>query len=140
MSVTDSQPDHFFYDGTCGLCHGAVKFAMKRDPAGTAFRFAPLQGSTFQALIDSERRVQIPDSVVILTEGGEILARSDATIRILRRIGGAWGLLGNAGAIIPRPIRDAAYNFVAGIRYRIFGRKSDLCPVMTPDQRRRFDP
>jgi predicted DCC family thiol-disulfide oxidoreductase YuxK len=43
-------------------------------------------------------------------------------------------------AVIPRPLRDAVYNFVARIRYRIFGRKTDLCPVMKPDERRRFDP
>jgi predicted DCC family thiol-disulfide oxidoreductase YuxK len=59
---------------------------------------------------------------------------------MLRRIGGAWRAVGNAIAIVPRPIRDAGYNAVAAVRYRLFGRKDDLCPVMTPDQRRRFDP
>jgi predicted DCC family thiol-disulfide oxidoreductase YuxK len=41
---------------------------------------------------------------------------------------------------VPRAIRDAAYNAIATVRYRIFGRKQDLCPVMTPDERKRFDP
>jgi predicted DCC family thiol-disulfide oxidoreductase YuxK len=140
MAAGDSQPDHIFYDGTCALCHTAVKFAMKRDPAGTEFRFAPLQGSTYQAMIDPARRARIPDSLVVFTNSGEVLIRSDAVIRMLRRIGGAWRAVGNAIAIVPRPIRDAGYNAVAAVRYRLFGRKDDLCPVMTPDQRRRFDP
>ncbi|MGC1383355.1 MAG: DCC1-like thiol-disulfide oxidoreductase family protein [Candidatus Acidiferrales bacterium] len=140
MAAADSQPDHILYDGTCALCHGAVKFAMKRDPSGSEFRFAPLQGSTCQTLIDPARRAQIPDSFVVLKNSGELLIRSDAAVQILRRIGGGWRALGNIVAIVPRPIRDAAYNAVAAVRYRIFGRKDDLCPVMTPDQRRRFDP
>jgi predicted DCC family thiol-disulfide oxidoreductase YuxK len=132
--------DYLFYDGTCGLCHGAVKFAMKRDPDGTLFRLAPLQGTTFERLIDPATRAAIPDSLVMLTSGGDVLLRSDATIYLLRRIGGGWSALGAAIAIVPRAIRDAAYNAIATVRYRIFGRKQDLCPVMTPDERKRFDP
>ena len=132
--------DHLFYDGRCGLCHGAVKFAMKRDPGATLFRFAPLQSTTFERLIDSATRAAVPDSLVILTSGGDVLVRSDATIHLLRRIGGGWGALGGAIAMLPRAIRDAAYNAVAAVRDRIFGRKQDLCPVMTPEERKRFDP
>jgi predicted DCC family thiol-disulfide oxidoreductase YuxK len=140
MPDAASPPDHLFYDGTCGLCHGAVKFAMKHDAAGRAFRFAPLQGPTFKRLIDPATRAQLPDSVVILTSGGGVLARSDAAIHILRRVGGGWAMLGDLLAIVPRAIRDAAYDAVAAMRYRIFGRKQDLCPVMRADQRERFDP
>jgi predicted DCC family thiol-disulfide oxidoreductase YuxK len=133
-------PDHLFYDGNCALCHGAVKFAMKHDADGSIFRFAPLQGPTYQRLIDPARRAALPDSVVILTSSGEVLTRSDATVRMLQRIGGGWGTLGAIIGAIPRPLRDAAYNAVAATRYRIFGRKADLCPVMTPEERKRFDP
>ena len=38
-------PDLLFYDGTCGLCHRAVTFALARDPDGSRFRFAALQGA-----------------------------------------------------------------------------------------------
>jgi len=131
--------DYLFYDGTCGLCHGAVKFAMKHDTGGTLFRFAPLQGTTFERCIGPATRAGIPDSLVILTSGGDVLVRSDATIHLLRRIGGVWSALGGAIALLPRAIRDAAYNAIAAVRYRIFGRKGDLCPVMTPEERKRFD-
>jgi predicted DCC family thiol-disulfide oxidoreductase YuxK len=43
-------------------------------------------------------------------------------------------------AVIPRPLRDVLYDFVARIRYRVFGRCDDLCPVVPPDLRARFDP
>lgn len=34
-----------------------MKFALKRDRGGRAFRFAPLQGETFLARVAAERRV-----------------------------------------------------------------------------------
>ena len=132
--------DVLFYDGHCALCHGTVKFVMKRDRTGTAFRFAPLQGETFQALVPVEQRAGLPDSIVIRTTDGALLARSDATVRILRRLGGVWRILGAILAAIPRGLRDAVYDFIARIRYRVFGKRDDLCPIVPPALRERFDP
>ena len=42
--------------------------------------------------------------------------------------------------VIPRPLRDVVYQLVARIRYRVFGRRDDLCPVVPPGLRTRFDP
>jgi predicted DCC family thiol-disulfide oxidoreductase YuxK len=133
-------PNHLFYDGTCALCHRAVKFALRHDAIVRAFRFAPLQGSTFERLIHPATRASLPDSMVILTSSGEVLTRSDAALELLRHAGGAYSVLSRALGIVPRPVRDAAYNAVAAVRYKIFGRTTDLCPVMTPQQRERFDP
>jgi predicted DCC family thiol-disulfide oxidoreductase YuxK len=128
-----------FYDGHCGLCHGAVKFAVKRDRGGRAFRFAPLQGPTFEARVPSERRAGLPDSIIVLTNEGTLLARSDAVLHILRRLGGGWKVLAGVLAVVPRGLRDAAYDFIARIRYSIFGKRDDLCPIVPPDLRARFD-
>jgi len=40
---------------------------------------------------------------------------------------------------LPRTIRDAAYDFVAPIRYRIFGTRDDMCPIVFMELRSRFD-
>jgi predicted DCC family thiol-disulfide oxidoreductase YuxK len=129
-----------FYDGHCGLCHGAVKFVLRRDRTGHAFRFAPLQGPTFEARVPAERRAGLPDSIVVLTNEGALLVRSDAFLHILRRLGGGWKTLAGALALIPRALRDAAYDFIARIRYSVFGKRDDLCPIVPPDLRARFDP
>lgn len=133
-------PETLFYDGTCGLCHRAVKFVLRRDPAGEFFRFAPLQGSTFEAVIPIAERAGLPDSIVVRTLEGALLARSDAVIHILRRLGGGWNSVGSFVAAIPRTIRDAGYDFIARIRYRIFGRRVDYCPIVPPEWRARFLP
>jgi predicted DCC family thiol-disulfide oxidoreductase YuxK len=65
-----------------------------------------------------------------------VLERSDAAIAIARGLKAPWTLLGVA-RIIPRPIRDALYRFVARNRYRWFG-KRDTCMVPTAELRARF--
>ena len=131
--------DRIFYDGVCGLCQGYIRFLVKRDRAGDKFRYAPLQGTTFEALVPPDRRRSLPDSLVVLTNDGRLLVRSDGVIRILRWLGGFWGVVAGAISVIPRPIRDAVYNFVARIRYRVFGKRKNVCPVTPPDLRARFD-
>ena len=140
MPPTAPQAEMLFYDGHCALCHRTVKFVLKHDRSGKAFRFAPLQGPTFQACVPADRRSGLPDSIVVLTGQGALLVRSNAFLHILRRLGGGWKMLAGMLAVIPRPVRDAAYNFIARIRYRIFGTREDWCPVVPPDLRARFDP
>jgi len=129
-----------FYDGHCGLCHRTVKFALKHDRSRNAFRFAPLQGPTFQALVPADRRAGLPDSIVVLTQSGELLVRSNAFLHILRRLGWGRRILADVLSVVPRPARDVVYDFVARIRYRIFGKSDELCPIVPPDLRKRFDP
>jgi predicted DCC family thiol-disulfide oxidoreductase YuxK len=131
--------DRVFYDGVCGLCQGYIRFLIRRDRAGDKFRYAPLQGTTFEALVPVERRRNLPDSLVVVRSDGRLLIRSDGVIHILRRLGGFWGFISGAISIIPRPVRDAVYDFVASIRYRIFGKRKNVCPVTPPDLRARFD-
>ena len=134
-----ANPEILFYDGHCALCHGAVKFVLKHDHSA-AFRFAPLQGTTFESRIPPERRAALPDSVIILTREGNLLARSDAFLHLLRRLGGGWKILAGIFSVIPRPLRDAVYNGIARIRYHVFGRRDELCPIVPAEIRMRFDP
>jgi predicted DCC family thiol-disulfide oxidoreductase YuxK len=129
-----------FYDGHCALCHGAVKFVLRHDRSANAFRFAPLGGETFQSRVPASERASLPDSVVVLTGDGRLLVRSDAFVHILRRLGGAQKVLGGTLAVIPLSVRDLAYNFIARIRYRVFGRRDEVCPLVPPELRDRFDP
>jgi predicted DCC family thiol-disulfide oxidoreductase YuxK len=132
--------EYLFYDGHCGLCHRAVKFVLKHDRSGRAFRFAPLQGETFAARVPAERRAGLPDSIVVLTDDGSLLVRSAAFLHILRRLGGGWVAVASVLGVIPRGLRDFVYDLVARIRYRVFGRRDDVCPIVPPELRARFDP
>lgn len=123
------------FDGVCNLCNGSVQFILKRDPEGQ-FRFASLQSPAGQDLLARfgiDR--SIVDSVVLLEEDGWH-KESDAALRIAHRLGGVWKVL-TVFRLIPRPLRDAAYRFIARHRYRWFGR-TETCWLPTPDLRARF--
>lgn len=123
-----------FFDGVCNLCNGAVSFLIDHDPSHR-LRFASLQGATFAAL--SRERPDLPglDSFV-LWNGREVYVRSSAALRALHALGWPWRLFA-ALLAVPRPLRDAVYDFIARRRYRWFGR-SDTCRVATPELRARF--
>ena len=121
------------FDGVCNLCNASINFVIDRD-AEAVFRFAPLQSDVGRALV-SGCEVKGEDSIV-LVEDGRCYVRSDAALRIARRLDGAWRLLGVL-RVVPRPLRDAAYRIIARNRYRWFGRQ-ESCRLPTPDLRARF--
>lgn len=133
------------FDGVCNLCNGAVTFIIDRDRAAT-FSFAPLQSEFARSMLraagehDSADAV---DSIVLLEpdpdEGPErvrVYRRSAAALRIVRHLDGAWPLLG-ALRIVPAPIADRLYDWIARNRYRWFGRQ-ESCRVPTPELAARF--
>jgi predicted DCC family thiol-disulfide oxidoreductase YuxK len=139
MTTTDgAEPLWLFYDGGCGLCHRAVRFVLRRDPAGTGFRYAPIGGGTFEELVAPEARAALPDSVLLRGPSGQLWTRSDAVVQILRHIGGLWALLGVLLWLVPRPLRDYGYDRVAACRRRWFAPPKQACPILPPELRARF--
>jgi predicted DCC family thiol-disulfide oxidoreductase YuxK len=132
-------PDHVFYDGDCGFCHGTVRFLASRDAAG-AFRFAPLFGPTFERLVPEPARAALPDSLIVHTGDGRLLVRGDAVLHTLRRLGGGWRLLAGLLSLLPRGLRDAGYDAFARVRKRWFAKPTDACPVPPGSLRARLDP
>ena len=135
-----SGPDTLFYDGTCNLCHRTVRFVLAADTSGGVGRFAPLDSEACRATLSEEQQKTLPDSVVVHGSDGSVFIRSDAIVRILRRLGGVWKFLGGVLLAIPRPVRDRGYDFIASIRYRVFGRAQEACPILPPGYRRRWLP
>ena len=124
------------FDGVCNLCNGAVAFVIRRDRRAR-FRFAPLQSPAADALLASHgvARDGLPDSFV-LVEDGRVHLRSTAALRVARGLRFPWPLLA-AFLLVPRCLRDPAYDLVARNRYRWFGRR-DECMVPTAELQARF--
>jgi predicted DCC family thiol-disulfide oxidoreductase YuxK len=126
------------FDGVCHLCHGAVRFIVRRD-AHEVFRFASLQSDIGQTLAarhgvgDLAHRV----NTVVLLEDGQAYFKSSAILRIARRLRFPWWLAYWLGRLLPRPVRDALYDWVAQHRYRWFG-KSEECLLPTAALRARL--
>ena len=128
-----------FYDGGCGLCHRAVRFAIAHDADGSRFRFASLDSESVRRRVPAASRAGLPDSIVALTPDGTLLVRSAAVMHVLERVGGGWKVMGRLLRLVPRAVRDAGYDAVARVRYLLFRRPAEACPVTPPELRARFE-
>lgn len=128
-----------FYDGTCGLCHGAVRFVLRFDRRAH-FYFAPLQGETFTQLIDARTAATLPDSLVLRTQDACLRTRSAAVLGIAAALEPPWNALGRALGLIPETWLDRLYDCIARLRQRFFRRPASLCPIVPAELRSRFLP
>lgn len=123
------------FDGVCRFCHGSVVWIVRRDRAGV-FRFAALQSDAGRAVLARAGVAgELPDSVVLVDERG-VHVRTDAALGIARGLGLPWSLAGVL-RVLPRGVRDWAYNAFARRRYRWFGR-TEACLVPTAEIAARF--
>ena len=133
--VEESAHPVLLFDGVCNLCNGSVQFILRRDPEAR-FRFASLQSAVGQRYLDELRIGRQALDSMILIEGGRWFRESDAALRIARLLPGPWKMLG-LFRLLPRPLRDRLYRFIARNRYRWFG-KRESCWLPTPELRGRF--
>ena len=123
------------FDGVCNLCNRWVQFLLPRDRSGV-FQFAHCQSEYGGAVLDRLGESRDDPSTVVLIDGDKVYLRSTAVLRALAALGGVWqGML--LLLIIPRPLRDTAYTFIARRRYRWFGR-TEQCVVPEPGWQERF--
>ncbi|MFM2269747.1 MAG: hypothetical protein RL757_3188 [Bacteroidota bacterium] len=125
-----------FFDGVCNLCNGAVQFIIARD-AHAKLRFAALQSDAAAQIFKNQHAQHIDFKSIILLENDKIYDRSTAALRIAKNMDGFWKLL-YIFIIVPKPIRDAVYNFIAQNRYRWFGQQNE-CWLPTADLKKRFE-
>ena len=118
------QPDSHIvvFDGMCNLCSAVVDFISARDPRN-AFTFVPMQSPRGQQLLKAHGvSIDRVDTFLLIRNGGA-LVRSDAAIAIAAELRRPWNLLATL-RLVPRPIRDRVYSFVASYRYRWFGKRA----------------
>lgn len=139
MRETVSNPI-VLYDGVCGLCNRGVRFLLKRD-RHDQLRFASLQSDFANTILGRHGiAAGVLDTIYVVTDYDQpsenLRARSDAACFLARTIGGIWSVL-TLLEILPRWVRDGAYNLVARHRYRFFG-KHDSCPVLEGPDKTKF--
>lgn len=140
-SPRSAPPAWVLFDGRCGLCDGFVRWLVRRDRR-RLLRYGALEGRRAAEVRARHPALPDADETVVLVErpgsdGERVRVRSDAALALLARLGGAWRLAAGLGRLVPPPLRDAAYRFVARRRRRWFGRL-DACRVPAPAERALF--
>ena len=123
------------FDGDCNFCDANVQFIIKRDPYAH-FHFTSLQSDKGQELIKKHAIPADVDSLVLI-ENNKAYTRSTAALHIAKKLDGLWHLL-FLFILIPSPIRDGVYNYIAKNRYSWFGKKESSCALPSPEMRKRF--
>ncbi|MDB5328221.1 MAG: thiol-disulfide oxidoreductase [Phycisphaerales bacterium] len=123
------------FDGLCGLCDRSVDFIIRHD-RHHRFTFSPLQSPAGQAAIRRAGLTEQYFDSIVLIDGNTLYTHSDAVLNIARRLGWPWKLVYGL-ILIPRPLRDWGYRFIARHRYQWFG-KREACRIPTPAERAQF--
>ena len=126
-----------FFDGGCGFCHGYIKFLLAEDKHAQ-FQFSPLNGVHFQNTIDEKIRGTLPTTLLVVTDEGSLLMKSDAVIHSLSRLGGLWGVIGLALTLIPKLMRDKGYDLVGSVRLKLMQKPNSVCPILDRSLSSRF--
>lgn len=123
------------FDAQCLLCNGWVRFLLRHDRRGV-FRFASMQGETGQALLAQAGLELTGLQTLLLVDGQRSWQHTAAILRVLHALGWPWRLAWIAW-LVPAPLRDTAYRWIARNRYRVFGR-ADTCLLPPPGHAARF--
>ncbi|KRD27359.1 hypothetical protein ASE39_03525 [Acidovorax sp. Root267] len=123
------------FDGQCLLCNGWVQFLLRHDPA-QRIRFASIQSAVGQQLLARAGLKVDGLQTLLVIDGDRSWQHTAAILRVLHALGWPWRLAW-VGWLVPAPLRDALYRWVARNRYRIWGR-SDTCMVPSPETAARF--
>jgi predicted DCC family thiol-disulfide oxidoreductase YuxK len=132
--VEVAEPPIVFYDGVCGMCDSFVSFVLAKDRRGL-LRVAPLQGETARRMLGEPEPDPAGWSLVLVAEG-RTYTKSDAVLETAGWMGLPWSVM-RAARLVPRPLRDFVYRFVARRRYRIFG-KREACRIPAASEAARF--
>ena len=132
-SPVESDHPIILYDGVCNLCTNSVQFVIQRD-ARKQFRFASLQSSVAENYLENQEQDRLASMVLIVDN--HVYRQSTAALLTAKKLDGFWPIL-SVFLLIPRPIRDVIYRWIAKHRYQVLGKK-EHCWKPTPEMADRF--
>ena len=124
--MLDPNRDVLLLDGECGLCHRLALFMEPKLGPGVDIAYRPIKSDDAQNLIIKLPEWQQKADSVYLLRSGRSYVRSAAVIRCLLYLRWYWKMWFLILWVIPLPIRDMVYRFVAKYRHLIFN-KPEYC-------------
>ena len=119
------------FDGECVMCSAGARMLIRFDRE-VRFKLGTIQSPEGKQLLAWHGLPPDAPDTFILSEGAQLYVRSTAYVRILWRLNLLLRIVAICLWIVPRPLRDMTYNWVARNRFRCFGRQSS-CAVISPE-------
>lgn len=125
----------WLFDNACVLCSRAVRYVLKHERKPD-IRFVAIKSGEGREIaarhgIDPEN-----PATFLFIENEVTLEKSNGVLALLKHVGGPARILSLA-RVLPRPIRDFAYDLIARNRYRLFG-TTNFCRAPDGAELRRF--
>ena len=118
------------FDGECVMCSAGARMLIRFDRE-VRFKLGTIQSPEGKQLLAWHGLPPDAPDTFILSEGAQLYVRSTAYVRILWRLNLLLRIVAICLWIVPRPLRDMTYNWIARNRFRWFGRQSS-CAVISP--------
>jgi len=107
------------FDGACVLCNRSVDFLLKTDRKNR-LKFASLQSNIAASILKPIKYQPLTENTIIFIDEGRLFLKSTAVLRIAGYLGFPYSAIA-IFRIIPRPLRDGIYDFIARNRVKWFG-------------------
>ncbi|XP_043724113.1 uncharacterized protein YuxK [Telopea speciosissima] len=132
------QPGVVIYDGVCHLCHSGVKWVIRVDKH-RKIKFCCLQSKTAEPYLRlcGLDREDVLRRFVFIEGPGLYHQASTAALKVASHLPLPYSAL-SALLIIPTPLRDAIYDYIAKRRYNWFGKEEDCIVLQEQEMLERF--
>jgi len=105
------EPATIVIDGDCSLCTRASHYGMRHATPGL-LRFVASQTDEGAALLRQHGLEAVADDTMVAVVSPRAFVRSAAIVQVAKRLRWPWRAQA-AVWLVPRPLRDAAYRWVA---------------------------
>ncbi|KAH7835326.1 hypothetical protein Vadar_025069 [Vaccinium darrowii] len=132
------QPRVVIYDGVCHLCHTGVKWVIKAD-RDRKIKFCCLQSQAaepYMRLCGVDRE-DVLRRFLFIEGPGYYHQGSTAALKVLSYLPLPYSALSSL-LIVPTPLRDAVYDYIAKRRYDWFGKEDDCLVLKEKELLERF--
>ena len=123
------------FDAHCLLCSGSVQFLLRHDKH-RRLSFATIQSDAGRVMLERAGIDAVNPDSFVLVDGDRTWTETAAVLRVANALGWPWRLTWITW-LIPYPLRDAIYRWIARNRYRWFGRR-EVCFLPDADDADRF--
>lgn len=135
--MTALNPVRILFDSHCVLCSGMTRFVLRHEAKPVA-QFISTQSNTGQQLAEQHGfSIEDLDRTFLVITNNKVHARSDGAIALTRLLRAPWRWAAPVLSIIPKALRDPAYDWLARNRYRVAGR-AESCILLPANQHGRF--
>lgn len=120
-----------YFDGFCVLCNGSVDLLLAWDKH-KVLHFATNASESYEREIGD----LVQEDSIVLLSNGVIYTKSSAVFRIAGLLPFPYKAL-VVFRVLPTCLSDQLYQFIAKIRYKVFG-KRESCRMPSEDEKQRF--